>query len=370
MSHLIIKPFDTVYAPAGEFSDTWHNLETKLPGAIAPDGGNIPNVFCPVISAGFKPDFDAEISDAPADLVAELGENPISDWKILLADQRSIGNGVFPLHVAKASYCVHQNKILFDAMISAAKTVLGENGFEIATVGTLGAFSQFFVSISIKGENSFSVAVGDDWTAFFNLISSHNSLVASQLMLAMLRIVCMNTVRASIEDAAQAGTNDIIRHTKNSLSLITPELFSRNLKTWMDEKGKFISLMSALKSTPMTLDGFRAFAAGVFTRGDSDCLSTISFNRIGEMESLFTKGKGNAGVSAYDALNAFTEYFTSGAGVGKANGKNAAKRVASANFGRGNEWKLEAIRILSTEESLVDCLARGEILYSDKLKTI
>jgi len=372
MSHLIIKPFDQVYVPAeGQFNSTWHRLETSVQGGIAQDGSNIPDVLQPIAESGFKPDFDAPISTPDPELAEHLKDNPITDWKVLLADLRQSGNGVIPVHVVKKSYKVHQNRALFDAMIAAACKVLGVNGFEIATVGTLGAFSQFFVSLFIKGEGAFKVGV-DDFASFFNLVSSHNSLVASQNMLAALRIVCMNTVQASISDASGAGTASVIRHTLNSEQLITPEKFASDLSNWIAQRNQFTATLEALRATPMNLDGFRAFAAGVFTTDGakgSDQLSTVSWNRIGEMESLFARGKGNSGVSAYDAINAFTEYFTSGNGVGKPtkNGTNLAKRIASANFGRGNEWKLQALACAADEDTLTDTIKRGAILFNDKL---
>ena len=372
MSHLIIKPFDSVFTPQGsKFEGTWHNLHEAVSGGIALDGSNIGRLFCPIVQAGFKPDFNAKISDAPSDLVAELGKNPISDWKVILADLRGNGNGVIPLHVAKSGYAIHQNKRNFDALIGAARQVLGDGNFEIATAGTLGAYSQFFVSIAIKG-NDFTVGKGDQWESFFNLVSSHNALVASQIMLSVVRIVCMNTVQASISDADQAGTQSTIKHTANSVELITPQAFSTNLAAWIASRDTFKANMEAIKAQPLTLDGFRYFASGIFTSPESDQLSTNSFNRVEEMTAIFARDPDNGGDNRYGAVNAFTKYFTSGNGVGSAK-VNAAKRIASANFGQVNHWKRKAIAVAVNEgesngiETFADCVKRGEILYNDKV---
>jgi hypothetical protein len=81
---------------------------------------------------------------------------------------------------------------------------------------------------------------------------------------------------------------------------------------------------------------------------------------------LFAKGQGNKGETVYDGINAFTEYFTSGNGVG---GKlvKQNRRVASANFGRGNEWKQQAILTATNEEAFKSAIERGTKLYNDKL---
>lgn len=373
MSHLIIKPYDVVYAPeSGENSSTWHGLQTNVRGLILPDGSNIPDVFCPIVEAGFKPDFDSPLSTMPAELAAELKENPISDWKVILADLRNHSEklGVVPLHVAKSGYKVHQNKALFDSMVGAAIEVLGKEQFEIATVGTLGACSQFFVSIAIKGQyEGFNVGKKekDAWKSFFNLVSSHNSLVASQTLLSVIRIVCMNTVQASISDAENTGLRASIKHTVNSEALITAKQFETNLRAWLTKREAFAAMCEYLRGKPMSVEQFKNFSAGVFTQENSDALSTTSYNRIEELTEKFQRGAGNQGKNRYDALNAWTETFTRGNALGDPDRVSQSKRIASANFGRGNDWKLEAIRCLEVD-NYEATVKRGARYYEDKHK--
>lgn len=368
MAHCITN-IDHVFCPEkGEFADTWHHLQTNVEGRIALDGSNIAPVFCPVVQTGFKPDFEAPISTVPADLADELKANPLSSWKMILADLRANGDGVVPLHVAKEGYAVHQNRELFASMVKAAKEVLGEDNFEVATVGTLGGYAHFFVSIAIKGEfEGWTVGERDAWKSFFNLVSSHNGQVASQTLLSLIRIVCMNTVQASIADANESGQSAKIKHTANSAALITPEAFESNLRLWVEERAKMQATLLALKGQPMTLDGFRAFAAGVHSNRSTDLLTTHSFNRVGQLSELFVRGRGNSGQTRYDALNAFTEYYTSGAGVGNPATVKTNKRLASASFGQGNVWKQTALAVLGNEREFAATCARGEMLYSDKL---
>lgn len=357
---MIIENIDTVYTPnANEWRETWHGLQTVVKeDFINPDGSNVPLVFDPIVSIPMNPVFPSEFQ------IDEETQKEIDSWQVICADCRKGKSGkIHPLHVPRSSYAIHDNRLLFDCIATAAKQVLGENGFKIVTVGTLGGYSQFFVSIAIKGQDSFSVGSNDVWKKFFNLVSSHNGLISSSMMLSMIRIVCMNTVMSSVRQSENAGTNQRIEHSKNSLELITPEVFEANLRVWIEDSNHYHTTLQALKNESMNLDSFRAFSAGVFTEEKSDKISGTSFNRIAELESLFVRGKGNSGQTRYDALNAWTEFFTSGNGAGK---KSGAKKIARANFGRGNDWKNEAFRILSDETEFNEASKRGERLLHDR----
>lgn len=370
MSHLIVKGIDQVFTPANEkWGKTWHGLETQLKGGLLLDGSNLADVFCPIVQCGLKPDYSGEISTLPAE--AQDGATvQLNEFKLIMADcTKGLSGKIHPLHVPRKGYVIHQNRALFDSIVTAAQKVLGDGGFELVTVGTLGGYSQFFVSIAIKGQAGFEVGSldngkADKWEKFFNLNSSHNGLIASNCMLSTVRIVCMNTVKMSISDAESAGTVSVIKHTQNSEALITADTFEANLKTWLSRSEKFQAMLAHCKAATMNTAQFQSFAAGVFTNPKSDELSTVSFNRIQAMSDLFEHGKGNAGKSRYDAVNAFTEYFTHGDADSSV---STSKRVAMANFGRGNDWKNEALAIATDETLFADTMKRGEILYADRV---
>lgn len=373
--HLIIDNIDRVYTPAGnQWEKTWHGLETPVQGGILPDGSNCPDVFCPIVECGVKADFESEVSSVPEEMQEETGIS-LKNWKLILADCRQgLSGKVLPLHVPKKGYKIHQNKQLFDCMVNAAKQVLGDNGFEIVTLGTLGGYSQFFMSIAVKGQETFTIGnladgkTKDTWNRFFNLNSSHNGMIASNRSLSVIRQVCWNTVNASITEASENGTITAIKHSLNSEELITPQVFARDLEMWIAQGEMFQKLLAATKKQQMTEDKFKSFAAGVFTNDGSDKLSTNSFNRISDMLPLFHKGMGNNGKTRYDGINAFTEYFSSGEGTGNPLKVKLNKRIATANFGRANEWKLEAMRVATTPEEFTATVKRGEMLYEDKAK--
>jgi hypothetical protein len=378
MSALIIKPFDVYYFPAdmAELSKSWHNLHTLANGKIQRDGGNVTDALCPIIQAGVKPDWDSPLCDVPSEMAAEIGESPLKDFKILMADLRSRGLGVLPLHVPGGTYSVHQNKLCFDLHIASADKVLGPNGYEIAVVGTLGAYSQFVVSLAIKGKDlDFD---GDKWLLYYTLNTSHNSLISSSRFLSTNRPQCWNQLNIAINEADANGRRTVDKHTKNSLEGMTIDRFAADFQSWLNERDSLETTLKALRAYPMTKDQFRSFASGLFTNDKSLELSTTSFNRVEAMVPRFEGGRGNVGMgnhgkTAYDAINAVTEEFTHGESLGRTTGKDPVtqeKRFANANYGRGNDWKQEALRVLRSEDSLLATMKRGEILYCDKVKAM
>jgi hypothetical protein len=178
----------------------------------------------------------------------------------------------------------------------------------------------------------------------------------------------MNTVVAGIDDATAQGTIQSVKHTINSLDIVTPKAIAKNVELWISKSDQVEKALNYFTSVKMNAESFLAFATGIFTNEKSDNLSTVSFNRVNDMLTLFQRGKGNHGETLSDAINAFTEYFTHGAGVGNPRNVSENKRLANANFGQGAQWKLEAIRVASNEELLAAAMQRGEMFYTDKLK--
>lgn len=367
MSSLIMPQFDTIYcSELIEQGSAWHGLQEKRE-RILPDGSNVELAFPQVYTVGLKPDVDSPVADLPDELKAD-GAVDLSNYKLLMADCKKSGS-LIPLHVPKQGYRIHQNRELFRNCVAALTAVLGADGFEIATIGTVGGCSQFFFSIQIKGHEGFNIGKGDKWGQYFGVNSSHDGLIASCYDLTLIRRVCFNTMRMAYLAGEEAGTSESVKHTANSGEGIKPERIAEAVGRWLAKAEQQQLTLASLKEQPMDLQGFRAFAAGVFTQARTDILSSNSWNRISAMESLFNKGTGNHGESVYDGINAFTEYFTHGDGVGSRD-VSAGKRLASANRGRGNDWKLEAMRVATTPEAMANAMERGAILWDDKAKLV
>jgi len=369
MSHLINTEIDTIYCPDQPiWRKIWHGLQTLVAGKIEHDGSNTPDTLCPIIELGVSP-IALDGSNESIEITPEIAEQ-MSSWKLIAADCRNgKAKKIIPLHIPKKSYAIHQNKMIRDCTVKAATEVLGADGFEIVTEGTLDSYGQYMLSLAIKGSEKFGVGklkngLEDGWFKFLNFLSSHTGLIVSTYFLAFIRSVCWNTVSMGIEEALKSGEYARVKHTLNSLDSITPKILETNLRAWLESAENFQKLMIECKNQSMSLTGFQSFAAGIFTDISSDKISTTSFNRVVEMESLFLRGNGNSGESTYDGINAFTDYFSNGNGLGR--NVTTAKRVASASFGRGNDWKKEAVRVASSEKEMSICCNRGEMLLHDR----
>jgi len=348
-----IKKEDTMYST----DTTWHGLETIIETITKEE---IPNVLHPVKE--FKIDPSCLTDEDGNELDSTMLEGlDMEDWKIIVADLRDNPKAgkMLPLHIPKQGYKIHQNEELFDSMNAGCKEVFG-NEYEIKTVGTLGGYKSFIMSIYLKQFEGFSIGENDKHDQFFNLTTSHNGSLASAIMLSVIRIVCENTAQFALEQSEANGTQQKIKHSAHSE--INAKWIEDNLKKWIEKADDYKTTLARLKNEKMNIDQFRIFSSGVFSDAKSDKLSSQAFNRINAMESLFVRGKGNVGETKLDAYNAFTEYFTHHDGQG-----DKSKRLAKGSFGRGNDWKQEVFRALKQQEHFPALMKRGETLYNDKL---
>lgn len=119
-----------------------------------------------------------------------------------------------------------------------------------------------------------------------------------------------------------------------------------------------------LAETPMALEDFIGFSTQTFLKVDtsedvslwfekaSDRSKTMLKNKVTKTSDLFMSGLGNEGVSSYDALQAFTEYFDH-FDIGDVRkqvdrNKKAAKAMASAFEGHGSQTKSRVRQALLT----------------------
>lgn len=382
MSHEIYKPIDTVYTNKNSaFSGTWHDLHQHPEGEkIELDGSNIKRVLRPLRSFGFKPVIPEGEAISQEDFCYDSDSdeaNSIANRQLICADLRENEDfgKIIPVHVPTSSYSIHQNQLLFDTMIGAAREVVGDDSFEIATVGTLGKYSHFFVSLAIKGQDTFDlgkIQIGpakeqekDSWGRFFNLISSHNGQISSAFMASMIRIVCMNTVKFSLRDSENAGTQEKIKHSKESESRITSQVFEAKLKEWIGFSEEYTAFLKAIRNESCDVETAKAFATGLLVPVDppkGKVISTTVSNRAEEISALFARGTGNIGKTRYDLYNGITEFYTSGDGVSKSKKTSEASKLAKSEFGTAAEMKREATVAMMDSTVFEKTVKRGEIL--------
>lgn len=266
-------------------------------------------------------------------------------YKSLVADHRAVRpdlapqDQLIPLHIPKDGYKVIKNKEIFHAAQEAIKEVDGK----ITSIMTLEAGKKFALTVNL-GEDVLKVN-NDEIHAHLNFVSSHDGSLNLKAYDSTIRIVCMNTLRWSLEAAGEVGFT--IRHTKNAEVALQnlPELVNNILKGRVN----FKEVMEYLETCKVDSNEALAMAAGYFmVESGATKLSTRSLNAATEIVNLFAVGRGNKGQTLYDLANGATEYWTSGEGVGKK--ADALTKSYKSEFGMAADHKNRFVELLANED--------------------
>ena len=303
---------------------SWHRLD-RLEKMITKETAS--PVFNKIIEGKIQINVDGNMVDLP-------------NYKALIADLRGLGmqDQMVPLHVPKEGYKVISNEEIYDAAVEAIKDV----DAKITSIMTLENRKKFALSVNL-GDDVMKVN-GDDIHAHLNFVSSHDGTMNLKAYDSTIRIVCMNTLRWSLEAAGQVGFT--IRHTKNAEIALEnlPELVNAILTGRI----QFKEVMEYLATCKVDSNEALAMAAGYFCmESGSPKLSTRSFNTATAIVDLFANGKGNNGKNLYDLANGATEYWTSGDGVGSK--ANDISKAYKAEFGMAADHKSRFVEMLADE---------------------
>jgi hypothetical protein len=301
---------------------SWHRLD-RLEKMITKETAS--PVFNKIIEGKIQINVDGNMVDLP-------------NYKALIADLRGLGmqDQMVPLHVPKEGYKVISNEEIFDAAAEAIKDV----DAKITSIMTLENRKKFALSVNL-GDDVMKVN-GDEIHAHLNFVSSHDGTMNLKAYDSTIRVVCMNTLRWSLEAAGEVGFT--IRHTKNAAIALEnlPELVNAILTGRI----QFKEVMEYLATCKVDSNEALAMAAGYFClESGTPKLSTRSFNAATAIADLFANGKGNNGKSLYDLANGATEYWTSGDGVGR-NANDLAKSY-KAEFGMAADHKSRFVELLA-----------------------
>jgi len=337
MAHCIELPHDKVLSVEGT---EWHGLAEHHEE---------------ITSTEVAPLF-YEIKESPA--LVEIDGNQISldNYKVLVADYRTCRSDLdeaeqlVPLHIPKAGYNVIQNREVWDCMETALKGV----GATITTAGTLEKGKKFFISADI-GDKEQTIN-GDKFLSYVNFVTSHDGTIAMNAYDSIIRVVCMNTLRWSMESAGKVGFK--VYHTKNA------DLGMSNLgdllNAILNGRTRLAEVMTYMASVKLSNEEAIAMAAGYFciSTGKEE-IATRSFNAATEIATLFSRGMGNKGETLYDLANGATEYWTSGAGVGK-NTSSLGSRIYRSSMGSAADHKNAFVGMMADEASRMEAYKMGK----------
>lgn len=283
---------------------------------------------------------------------------PLGAHKAIIADftttrPESIGTDsqFLPLHIPKNSYKPITNRQLWDAML------VGISGTDatISSLGTLEGCKKFFISVDL-GEDSRMKICGEKYEMSLNFLQSHDGTLAAQAFDSSVRIVCMNTLRASLGAKGELGFK--VYHTeKASLEI---QNMGKLINDTLTGRALFKLQMETANSIGFTAQDTENFGAGYFREVTqaTEKLSTNSRNQLDEIVSLFSRGKGNNGRTVYDAINGATEFWTSGNGTGK--NSKASERAYKANFGKAADHKTAFASAIIDDKRRVSLIESGK----------
>jgi len=338
MSHCIELPVDKVLSVEGT---EWHGIAEHVEAI----GEEEITPLCPAIH------------ESPALVNIDGEQIALENHKVLVADYRNCRTDLapedqlVPLHIPKAGYKVINNREVWDCMVKALK----DFGAIVTSAGTLERGKKFFISVALPDDTEMKIN-GDKFLAYLNFCTSHDGTIAMNVFDSLIRIVCMNTFRWSMESAGKVGFK--VYHTRNA------DLGMNNLGDLLNAilKGRATlkEVMEYMASVKLSNEEAIAMSAGYFclSTGKEE-IATRSFNSATEIATLFSRGMGNNGETLYDLANGATEYWTSGAGVGK-DTSSLGSRVYRSSMGSAADHKSAFIAMMADEATRMDAYKVGK----------
>lgn len=189
---------------------------------------------------------DFKVIERPLEVVGNQSNRPVAGWKALLKG----GSGNL-LHLVRDSYEVIQNDDMYDLA-----ELLFDEGFQYDAGVTLddGAVCALTLlldePIRIPGDDSVTLPYGV-------LRWSHNGSQAGSVQSGAIRVVCMNTYRASELEGKKLGTEFRFRHTKNVRDRIEDAKAAiKGTRSVFSVYAELMNELATIKVTPAQRDLF------------------------------------------------------------------------------------------------------------------
>lgn len=339
MAHMIEKPIDKVLSIQGK---EWHGLADHVPAITDTE-------VSPLLFTIREGRITVNMGDMDGKQPGEKGYSPVmvemDNQKAVVADFTDSRPDLIgtpfqyrALHVPRDSYKVLDNAHMWECVKKAVADVDGK----VTTAGTLEGGKKFFVSVALGSGDSFRVG-NDEFRGVLNMITSHDGTLAAQMYDSSIRIVCMNTLRASMGAAGNLAAK--VYHSAGADIAIAN--MAQVVNNALSGRAQFVAACESLLDSELEggVEGARVITAGYFAMVQGvhetakDGFATRTRNAIDAIALLSVVGKGNKGQSLYDVLNGATEYWTHGDGTGKGKKTELAARVYKANFGGAADHK-------------------------------
>ncbi len=339
MGHGIELPHDIVDSIEGT---EWHTMATHRKV-----------IDLEVAKRHFNP-----IIQSPALVYVDGRQIMLDKYQVLLGDYRHrddipLEDQIVPLHIPKATYTPISNEEVFTTLQAAIKDL----GARITSICSLERGKKFAVSVELNGsdmEIKIKNRGKEKFKAFLNFVTSHDGTIAMNVFDSIIRIICMNTLRWSME--AMGDVRFKVYHTKNAK--LAMDNLGDLVNAILKGRASLADVMTYLSSCKVDHNDALAMAAGYFClQTDKVELSTRCINAAEGIATLFARGIGNSGETLYDLANGATEYWTHGEGTGKTLGAGA--RLYRSAMGAAAEHKQAFVAMLANEDRRKQALALG-----------
>lgn len=305
-------------------SEPWHGIGTKL---------NNPATAEEAISGA---GLDYEVVQRPLYAAPATIDKAPLELKDRKANVRVEKDGrEFALGVVGSRYSVVQNRDAF----SFFDEVVGTGGAYYHTAGALGQGERIWLLAKLP--KNLILFKDDVVEKYLCLTNSHDGSSALRVYFTPIRVVCQNTLNASLKSVH--GDSVSIRHSGDLRSKVAQA--RQTLGLALEYFGEFDEKCLALTAKQLDTTEAREYFNRVLDIKDEKEASTRVKNQRAQLFSLFERGRGQnlSGVrhTAWAALNAVTELVDHHSTV-KGEDDDATNRLRSIWFGGGAALKQKA----------------------------
>lgn len=207
------------------------------------------------------------------------------------------------------------------------------DGMKISTMGMLFGGTKFWAMVDTG--RSFKVN-GDEVTGNLVLTTGVDGLSSTKVLSTSIRVVCNNTLSWATGSNTHSRSHSRTTHRQE----FNPELVKQQMGLFDDNWEAFRRNVQALDGFTVKSNQARDFYFNLVRKPnlDADDQPYTVAKQVDELMAKFRKGIGNNGETAWDMVNAVTEY------VDHENGKRKMmdRRVDSSLMGAGNTLKTKA----------------------------
>jgi hypothetical protein len=297
----------------------------------------------------------------------DLNNNWLTKWDIQEVGLKTVEDVEIPFKILTGTddskvigkpfagtYTPVSNKAFLGMIGEAISSV---NGAVVESVGSVNNRGRVFVSLSIKGMDTFKVGERE-FMDYLNFGNGHDQTSAVWTNASNTCTVCDNTFSMNLE-----GNQEIkckVKHSKDVIARL--DNIVEIIDAYVGTQAKFKAEFERLMNEPMKTDKARNLFTGWMIRstgGNQERdLGPKTLTKVNRITDLFESGRGNVGENRADAFSAVTDYYTHEST--RNSGKNVARQVFSSDYGLGRMAKSSFWNVIRNDDSVNAYVSNGK----------